>query len=128
MIAGSADGAPGWLATIDIHVGNAISGFAAPGSQGTGYWFILLLAVIQVLIGLGVFSQRSTRMVAICSGIGLSIVFWVIGQSLGGYYTGLATDLNTAPLFILLGVAIMGHARLERELPKLYAKLEKLII
>lgn len=128
MVAGNASGAPGWLASIDMHVANTINSFALPASQGTSYWFILFLAIAQLAIGVGVFSHRLTRMVALSAGIGVSVVFWVIGQSLGGYYSGLATDLNTAPLFILLGVVIMGQPKLDQELLKVYARIEKLFI
>jgi hypothetical protein len=44
----------------------------------------------------------------VAAGILLSLVFWVFGQSLGGYFSGLATDPSSGPLFILLGVAILS--------------------
>jgi hypothetical protein len=36
----------------------------------------------------------------------INLAYWVIGQGLGGLFTGTATDPNTVPLFILLAVAI----------------------
>lgn len=128
MIASNASGAPGWLASLDIHTANVINGFATPNAQGTGYWFILLLAIFQLAIGIGVFAQKSTREFVLCAGIGLSIIFWVIGQSLGGYWTGLATDPSTAPLFVLLALAILGQPTIEQELARIYKKLERLVI
>jgi len=47
---------------------------------------------------------------------------------LGGYYTGLATDPNTAPLFILLGIAIIGYPDLNKALADIYARIEKAIL
>jgi hypothetical protein len=128
MIAGNASGAPGWLERIDMHVANTIHGFTATGTQGTAYWFILFLAIFQIAIGVGVLSHRSTRVVALSVGIGVSIVFWVVGQSLGEYFSGLATDPSTAPLFILLGLAILGQSQLDQELSKIYAKVESIFI
>jgi hypothetical protein len=128
MIADNANGAPGWLATLDMHVANVINGFATASPQGNGYWFILLLAILQLTIGFGVLAQKSTRDFVLQIGIGLSLIFWVIGQGLGGYWTGLATDPSTAPLIVLLGLAILGQPTIERELARTYKRLEKLFI
>lgn len=129
MISGMASGAPGWLASLDIHTANLINGIGNSttsmsnmhmnASQITqmhttsesGFWFILLLAVVQALIGMISLLPRYWRKLAISAGIILSLIFWIIGQSLGGYYTGLATDPNSAPLFILLGIAILGSTQ-----------------
>ncbi len=136
MITGNADGAPGWLASLDNHVGNAINNFgvATPGMAGmhmtasqmnqmyarssSGYWFISLLAAMQLFIGLAIFMPSIIRKFAIALGIILSLVFWFVGQSLGAYFSGLATDPNSAPLFILLGVAILGCTNLDEELSR----------
>jgi hypothetical protein len=128
MIANNASGAPGWLASLDMHVANAIKGFAIASPQGNGYWFILLLAILQLVIGFGVFAKKSTREFVLYFGMAVSVVFWVIGQSLGQYWTGTSTDPNTAPLFILLALAILGQPTIERELAKSYKRLEKFFI
>ncbi len=143
-IAGNANGAPGWLATLDNHVASFINGLGTStqsmanmhmtASQmammqttpGSGYWFILILGLVQASIGIAVFIPGYTRKLAIGLGILLSIVFWFIGQSLGGYYTGLATDPNSAPLFILLGVAVLGSTKLDKSLTKLYSRAVKI--
>jgi hypothetical protein len=108
MITGMASGAPGWLAALDLHVGSWV--------QGTGNWVILLLAAAQSLIGMFALLSSRLRATAVACGIMLSLVFWVLGQGLGGYYSGLATDPSTAPLFVLLGVAILGSKALELQL------------
>lgn len=128
MITNNAQGAPGWLAALDMHLANALGSFAAPGAQGSGYWLILLIAILEVAVGVGVFAQRSTRGIAVSVGIGLSILFWVFGQSLGQYWTGLATDPNTAPLFVLLGLAIIGQPAIDHGLAKIYKRLEELFV
>jgi hypothetical protein len=71
---------------------------------------------------------RYGRKIAISVGIILSLVFWVVGQSLGGYYTGLATDPNSAPLFILLGVAILGCSQLDQKLSSLFKRIENALV
>jgi hypothetical protein len=45
---------------------------------------------------------------AIVVGIFLSLCFWFFGQSFGDIYSGVAPDLNSGPLFILLGLAIFS--------------------
>jgi hypothetical protein len=106
MISGMAQGAPGWLASLDLHTSSLL--------HGSGGWVIGLLVIVQALIGILVLlPHRSVRTLAISLGILLSLVFWVIGQSLGAYYTGLATDPNTGPLLILLGIAVFGSRQVD---------------
>lgn len=105
MISGMADGAPGWLAALDLHVANFL--------HASGNWIILLLVLAQASIGFFALSRRRVRATAIGFGIILSIVFWAVGQSFGEYYSGLATDPNAAPLFILLGLAILGSKEID---------------
>jgi hypothetical protein len=146
MITGNISGAPGWLATIDAHAANFVNGFGTTTTSmagmhmttlqmaqmstkpGSGYGFILLLALLQSLIGLAIFMPRYGRKIAISVGIILSLLFWVVGQSLGGYYTGLATDPNSAPLFILLGFAILGCTQLDQKLSSLFKRIENALV
>jgi hypothetical protein len=130
MLASNAGGAPGWMGWLDNHLGRGIDGLghatnsmtgvhmtatqmAQMQTQGSsGWWFIPLLAGLQAAIGLAIFLPGLGRKLAVGGGIALSLVFWVVGQSLGGYSTGLATDPSTAPLFVLLGLACLGSVRL----------------
>lgn len=155
MIAGNVSGAPGWLAALDTHVANTIKGLSTtvnssgavqssssmagmhmnavqmaqmPTQAGSGSWFILLLALLQLLIGVGVLHKGYMRKIAIGIGIILSLVFWVVGQALGGYYTGLATDPNTAPLIILLAIAILGCSQLDQKLASLSRRIEYMLV
>ena len=105
MILGNASGAPGWLAALDINAASLL--------RGTGFWVIGLLATLQLLIGLLVFRTGWVRRLVIGAGVVLALLFWVFGQSLGKYFTGLATDPNTAPLLILLGLALHGCEQLD---------------
>jgi hypothetical protein len=158
MISGMAEGAPGWLASLDNHTANVINGFSGPSKKITtcssgssmnmtgaqmahmsnqsctstqsdpGYWFILLMTGIQIGIGFGILFSGIWRKLAISLGIVLSLAFWVVGQSLGAYFTGLATDPNAAPLFVLLGLAILGCTDVDQKLSRLGYKIECVMI
>ena len=93
-----------------------------------GNWLVVFIFIIQIGIGIGVLFKRHIRLVALTAGIILSLCFWIIGQSLGGYYSGLATDLNSAPLFILMAIAIIINPNIDAELAKLGSKIETLLI
>jgi len=105
MISGMTGGAPGWLASLQNH--------AARWLGSRNFHVIIFLAGLQALIGLLVLFPGQLRKLAIAAGIILSLIFWFVGQGLGTYYSGLATDPNTAPLFILMAVAILGSTPLK---------------
>jgi hypothetical protein len=100
----SASGAPGWLAGLDNHL-SALAPYH-------GVSLVLDLVILQAVVGLGVLADRRTRRTAVLGGIVLSLAFWVTGQGLGQFWSGISTDPNTAPLLILLGVTALGAAPL----------------
>ena len=105
------------------------SGETSTTNQGQpGYLFILLLAILQFGIGVGVLFAGIWRKLAIGLGIMLSLAFWVVGQSLGAYFTGLATDPNAAPLYILMGLAILGCTDMDVRLRVLNTRIEDRLI
>lgn len=99
----NAAGAPSWLAYVD--------NFFASILAGMGSYASALMTLMQAAIGVGVFYAGKTRRVAITSGIVLSLFYWVVGQSIGEMYSGLATDPGTAPLIILMGLALLSVRR-----------------
>ncbi len=133
MIVASAHGAPGWLAGIDASAVTWLAGFghgtgatgamtgmpgmvmgagtasggSVPGPSGLAY----ILAVFQLLVGLGVFFGRIMRRVSVVIGCGLAVVFWVVGQGLGMWYGGYMTDPNSGPLLVILGLAVWGGSQ-----------------
>jgi hypothetical protein len=145
MIAGNASGQPGWLASLDNHVGSVINGFGNPTTsmsglhmttnqmaqmqtqQNSGYWFILILALVQIAIGFAILLPKYYRNAAIIFGIIISLVFWVVGQSFGAIFSGLATDPNSAILFILLAMAILARPSLDEDLNKFFVRAEDII-
>jgi hypothetical protein len=103
MIKGTAEASPHWLAGFQSSIGNH--------TQGHGTAIAVALAVISVLIAAGVW-MKSLRWPALALGIVVSLVYWVLGQSLGGpFWMGNMTDVNAAPLFVLLAVAIFPVAQ-----------------
>lgn len=99
----------------------------ASGAQVSGYWLVLSLAAVMFCIGWGVFFSR-VRSMAVALGIIISVIFWVVGQSFGGYYSGVATDPNTAPLLVLLGIGVMSCKELAPALSTLNPRLKKLLV
>jgi hypothetical protein len=92
-------GAPGWLVDLTSSAG----GWAADH----GLLAVILLAAALALIGLGVLTPR-TRVPALVLGLALTLDFWVLGQHLGGVYTGRATDPNTGPGLALMAIALLA--------------------
>lgn len=99
-LAMNASGAPAWLAAIDNRLSDLVPYY--------GVSLIVDLVALQVMAGLGALMARRVRLTAVSLGIGLSLVYWVAGQSMGQYWSGISTDPNTAPLVMLLGLAVLG--------------------
>jgi hypothetical protein len=107
------------------HMTNEVN---VPVESGEGYLSILLFSFLLFCIGVGVLFAGRWRSLAIYGGILLSLLFWVVGQSLGGYYTGLATDPNSGPLFVILGLAILGCVTLDQKLAAMGNKIQNVLI
>jgi hypothetical protein len=101
-LAMNASGAPAWLAAIGNHLSALVPDYGAS--------IVIDLVVLQAFAGLGVLMGRRTRLAAVTVGIGLSLAYWVTGQDMGQLWSGIATDPNTAPLLMLLGVTVLGSA------------------
>src|SRR5579859_5587778 len=98
----NATGAPGWLAAI----GTDLSALIPYG----GVSVVVDLVVVQAFAGAGALLAGRTGRIAVWTGIGLSLLYWPAGQGLGQFWSGLATDPDTAPALILLGAAVLGAA------------------
>ena len=101
-VAMTGSGAPAWLAAIGHHL-------AALIPYG-GVSVAVDLVVLQAFAGAGALLAGRAGRAAICTGIGLSLGYWLAGQGLGQFWSGLATDPATAPVMILLGAAVLGAA------------------
>jgi hypothetical protein len=101
LTAGSS-GAPSWLASLD----------SSAGAWAVHHGLLLVIALVgaEALIGVGALTRR-TRKLAVALGLALTLPIWVLGQNLGGLYTGQATDPNSGPLFALMAIALLAGSR-----------------
>jgi hypothetical protein len=65
------------------------------------------LALVWAAVGVGALTRRPGPFIA--AGVAISAVVWVIGQSPASLLSGMATDPNIAPLFVLLALAVDPH-------------------
>ncbi len=96
----AAGSSPAWLAHFQTWVAGVI--------HGEGVAVSVTLATLSLLIGIGPMISRCVT-VFLIAGAALSIDYWVLGQSFGGITTGIATDPNAGPLFVLLALALFPN-------------------
>lgn len=146
MISINARHSPSWIRQTDANLARTINGLShgsskttmvsemgmtiasSSGASNSGYLLIWLLSAVQLAIGLLVFANRFWRRSALVAGIILSLAFWVFGQNFGGIFSGLATDLNSGPLFILLALAILGTKNMSQYLSRIGQRIERLLV
>lgn len=105
LLTGGPAGGPRWLTQLDGSVGSWASHHSLLA--------VTMLVAIELFVGVGALSRR-TRTFAITFGLALSIMIWVIGQDLGQLYSRQATDPNSAPLMVLMAVALLKQPRTSR--------------
>jgi hypothetical protein len=86
-----------WLASLQTSL--------AGTTKGHGEAIAIALAIASLAIAAGVWTRR--RREALILGALLSIAYWFLGQSLGALTSGMATDPNAGPLFVLLALALL---------------------
>lgn len=89
-----------------------VAGWASQLVQHASPSVNLVLILIQLAIAIAFFAKLPMRATASVS-IVLSFLFWWTGQGFGQILTGMATDLNSGPLMILLSLcayANLDHA------------------
>jgi len=92
----------GWLTSILDSAANA--------TAGHGTIIAIIMAGVSALIGVMVLRDwRATP--ALIAGVAISLIYWTVGQGFGGILTGQATDVNAAPLVILIAALIYAHSR-----------------
>lgn len=99
-LSANADSAPGWLRSVDHTLLSAL--------PTAGRSIVVGLVVLQLVIGLSAFAPHWCRIGGIVLGILFAAVAWVIGESIGTYWTGLATDPNSGPLIGLMALGILA--------------------
>ena len=92
--------APAWLASFDGWVGTGVHSVG----KGAG----VLVVGLELAIGLAAWQHGRLHRPAIWTGIVLTGVYWAAGQSFGELFSGQATDPNTGPLLVLIGLAALS--------------------
>ncbi|MGH2862763.1 MAG: hypothetical protein ACRDLT_14845, partial [Solirubrobacteraceae bacterium] len=91
-----------WLSSLQDGFANA--------AQGNGLIIALCLSALSAAIAIGIgFNRRAGPLLKVA--IALQLLYWVVGQGVGGIFQGDATDPNAAPLFILLAYTMMPLTR-----------------
>ena len=96
-----------WLTSIQT--------IAATGTAGHGLAIALVAAGLSAGIGLSVLFARCAKP-ALALSVAIGLVYFVVGEGMGGIVTGSGTDPNTGPLLILLAISIYPLGRSERRL------------
>ena len=97
MIAGMADGEPGWLAALEKHSA-ALVAHQGPAAS-------IVLAVALIIVAVGVYLPPPVAEATLILAIVVAAVIWVVGEALGTILTGGGTDPNSGPLLALLALA-----------------------
>ena len=69
---------------------------------------ILILIICYLFIGLSPYFTKKWSYFGLSIAILINLVYFFIGQNLGGYYSGLMTDLNSSPLLIFMAVILLS--------------------
>jgi len=98
-VSANAQAAPGLLRSVDTA---ALSVLPRSGELA-----LAGLVGVQVLVAFAPLVTGRTRAIAVALAVVTPLAFWVLGQSLGAFWTGVATDPNAGPAFALLAVAAL---------------------
>ena len=89
------------------YVGNAA---AHAVDVGGAPLFVILLALMAA-VAIGALRAGRCRTASAVIGIGLAFLFWMVGQDFGQVDSGRATDLNSGPLLIVMGLVLLSSSR-----------------
>jgi hypothetical protein len=97
-ISAMAAGEPSWLAWIDSHAASALAhqGLAAS----------IVLAAAFGIIAAGIYASARSVIIA---ALVMTVALW-LAQGLGGIFTGMGTDVESAPLLALIALAFWPSA------------------
>lgn len=84
----------------------SVQTWIAGWTSGGGLVIAIVFAVLSAAVAIGVATGHWARPLLWIS-IGMNLLLWVLGQSVGELFAGGATDPNAGPLFILLALAML---------------------
>ncbi len=79
-------------------------------TKGKGVILALVLAALSAAIAIAVAKNWYAKEFLILAAV-LNLIYWLVGQGLGGIFAGGATDPNAGPLFILLAYVLYQLVR-----------------
>jgi hypothetical protein len=100
MFSDAGSEAGGWIGSLDAHLSHLHI------ANGVVAGFIAL----EVLIAMWSFVPGAVQKVSLVVGSTVALATWLLVQGLGDLTTGQATDPNSGPLIVLLGLAAFGAA------------------
>ena len=114
-----AQAAMGWMMSPSWTVGPThavmtwLLGLPGPAAVAVS----LAVVAIQLVLGAAVLLRGRPRTTLVVLAMVLSVGYWIFAQGFGGLSTGTATDVGSAPLIVLFGMAILWirSARQDRE-------------
>lgn len=100
LVLGAANGQPAWLSHL-LHWGAAGIGRAPVATNAAA-------VILMALIAAGIWSAGRLRRPALLLSLAFSAWAWLFGQALGGIFSGMATDPNSAPLYAVVALSVWG--------------------
>jgi hypothetical protein len=97
LLAEMADGEPGWLASVNRGAASLVAHQGLTAS--------IVLAAVLAAIAAGIYLPGRWARVPLTLAIVVAAAIWVVAQDLGEILAGGSTDVNSAPLLILLALA-----------------------
>jgi hypothetical protein len=86
-----------WLSSLQ-------NGFASI-TKGNGVIFAFILGVLSIAVAVAVLANWRAKEFLILAAV-LNLIYWLVGQGLGGMFQGGATDPNAGPLYILMAYVL----------------------
>ena len=96
MVSAMASGPPGWLSSLDNHLGAFLT------SHGPA--MAVVLAIVLALVAVSVYLPRPAARAGVVLAIVTAAFIWM-AEGLGGMLTGGGTDPNSGPLLALVALA-----------------------
>ena len=103
LLAEMADGEPGWLASVNRGAASLVAHQGLTAS--------IVLAAVLAVIAAGIYLPGRWARIPLLLAVVLAAVIWIVAQDLGELLAGGSTDVNSAPLLILLALAYWPLAR-----------------
>jgi hypothetical protein len=97
MITTMSSGEPGWLVSVDRNAASLLAGQGGTAS--------VILAIVLGVIAASTFLPVPAARAGLVLAVVTAAAIWVVGEALGGLFTGTGTDPNSGPLLALLAIA-----------------------